>query len=149
MLGKKTLLEEIDKALEDHKAWIEEIRRVRKGYTTPFSMPQDESRCAFGKWLKEDGRSLKKIPGFEILELIGKYHMLVHEEYAKIYRLCYGTGGFLSKLLGTARKLRYDEKEELKRIYKELLRHSRMLRKKLIVLKQLVEAIDERYLKEL
>lgn len=145
-MTKEKIVHKIDEALQEHKEWLEEVRRVRKGYITPFSVPQDESGCAFGNWLRSDGSKLKKIPGFEILELIGKYHMLVHEKYAKIYRLCYGTGGFLSKLLGTARKLRYDEKEELKRIYKELLKNSQMLRKKLLQLKRLVANVDERYL---
>ncbi len=122
-MNKAAVIERIEEAKKSHLRWLELIKQLRKGEVESFTIPVRDDECDFGKWLLDEGVKLKRLEGFEILELIKKYHMELHENFQKIYEICYGSVLNLAfmKFLRIKKELSPQEKRQVKEAYKKIL----------------------------
>ena len=129
-MTKEELIRKLQEAKRSHLEWMELAKKLIRGDIETLSIPVSDSACAFGRWMVDEGRVLKQIPGFEVLEYVKKVHMDLHEAFEELFHLCYGSslGLFVAKVFGIRKKAR---NKKICKAYKKMLRSSRELQKKL------------------
>jgi hypothetical protein len=143
---KDEILRQIRDARKAHISWVQRAKALVMG--VPLSedqIPVDVTQCLFGKWFYDEGMRLKKLPGFEIMDDIERYHLDLHEEYLKIFRIFFGKkAGILDKLLPFfKKKVTPEERQHAKIILADLEKTSQNLLDALFVLERRVEALQE------
>ena len=143
-MNKTQTIEAMEKARAVHIAQMDKIELVLKGKEVKNPTSVSQTKCAFGKWLYADENQLERIIGELFYTKLEKLHAKWHQEYFRIYELCFKgeKKGFFSKMMGS-KALEPMVLDKVKFYYTELQETTDDLLKVLATSQRRIEAMNE------
>jgi len=123
------ILQEIKNAKIAHKRWVKRADHLISGLPVEKEfIPLSARSCGFGKWLYDQGASLREIDiTRDIIEEIESHHNDVHATYSEIYKIFFiipNEKTFLSKVFTFNNENVSTKAKEQAKLYFEQLRKS-------------------------
>jgi len=125
--AKKEAILALKKARVAHQRWVERAEALVGGQALEKDLvPVLPTACEFGQWYQGDGTALRILGSYQAIKLP---HDMLHSVYAQIFELLFGkdTRSTISRLFGSGKQLRQQQKEEAEKLLVRLKSQSRIL----------------------
>ena len=129
-MNKELTLDQLHAAKKAHISWVSKAKALIEGLpVNKEQIPVDCTSCKFGEWFYSDAQVLKRIPGMDCLTTIETEHFNLHDVYMKIFKIYFDESNlsFLSKMIGSKKKVSKEEQEQAEFYYQELREISKVL----------------------
>lgn len=145
-MDKAVTLQLLSDAKKAHVNWVQRAQLLIDGLPIDKdAIPLSCSDCEFGQWLYKHGQKLNTLGNVPQLGDIEKVHFDIHDQYMKIYKIYFADDDrtFLSKLLGSKKKISDQSQEMAKAHFKKLQIASDQLLLLIAKLERRLSAIPE------
>lgn len=125
--AKKAAMLALKKARVAHLRWVERAEALVAGKELEKEqVPVLPTACEFGQWYQGEGTTLRILGSYQAIQLP---HEMLHTVYAQIFELLFGkdTRSTISRLFGSGKQLRAQQKAEAEKLLVKLKGQSRIL----------------------
>ncbi|WP_373071909.1 CZB domain-containing protein [Sulfurimonas sp.] len=143
-MEKDQIIEHLRAAKSAHIKWVQKAKLLINGIEVEKdAIPVDSTECKFGKWFYGDGQVLNALSNnpVECMVAIEELHSELHDIYMNIFHIYFSkqSGGLLSKIFGTKKKITQEESiraldyyDKLETVSKKLLDEINRLERRLL-----------------
>ena len=153
-MEKDHIIEHLRAAKTAHIKWVQKAKLLINGIEVEKdAIPVNSTECKFGKWFYSDGQVLNALSNnpMECMVSIEQLHFELHDIYMNIFHIYFSkpSGGFLSKIFGSKKKVTPEEVKKAEEYFKDLEEVSKKLLDEINRLERRLLAVSEEKIREL